>query len=1003
MLSLPKFSSPRSSITHTGTKVKTSSSIYSTMGATRTQTRSHGNVPIVNRPKKTKMAKPDYELIGVQDMLQSLRYRDRIDRRANGQRKEYNSYRERYQEGLSETIDFNDCEKLGDKPFSIKHIEDTTPRYECKEFEISGGLVVQSGIALKQGCHPLFKGLDDEGKYVAVERERVPAEQIQQRLDEFGRLGKAFYNVLLRSGITNRCKGIISQRSEIEELGNTSAVLAAGYSLIYADLPIQVGGNNELLAWMATNAYDIDTIVKERTKLKNSGAVEEIEPLDLEKESIYKYFKPKKNKSVENKTNVYFSEIVTSVQRIDKNALSDYKEWSYRMKGMYNDQASASLMYFMALRNDVKHAALISIEAVQQPKEAGGLSTAIKSLGMQWRLLGAMLVEGGSLQGRGVGEIDIRAVMLERTKQEAIESMVLDVNQQQLYEKVVQVLDDEMNMEQYKYEEPRSFWSRRWEWGVNGAHSRLLQNNEPQWKVEPEKLKRLHRRVYLEEVHDSPMDKWSGIVYVSCIKKIENEKERDLQSIDSNTYIAFQHLIEGVERCWKGKKVLLDPGKGGTTRMAERIRAIQGKRASSQNVMIDYAKYNTQHSLESQKTVMKALCDKIGYPTGMSEKIINSFDKMELYVDGEHIGRAKGTLLSGHRLTTFINSVLNLAYLKVFCPIIDNCMSMHVGDDVFVSAPDLKTAGTLVMQLKLSPIRAKQAKQSLGEWSAEFLRMCTRGKVTRGYLCRTISTCIMGNWVNDLRLEPEEALKTMIDAGWTLANRSQNLELSRLLYCSVCRMTGMKGWVVDSLLMGQIALNDGPQRAFNGHRCYVRIKGVIHKGVKKKDKYRAQATRDFLENHMSDLEVDVLDRNNINVFGAMKDASYSKSDKDVSNISEYTTPCIQYSIEQRGIYSHERLEKVLYRERAPGALSKYTILNMVKNQLDGDELALILRSDGVDLSGNESEEELYMLAWGTKYQGCVISGWLPYADAAALGALTSSHNLDIDDYVFVFA
>lgn len=145
----------------------------------------------------------------------------------------------------------------------------------------------------------------------------------------------------------------------------------------------------------------------------------------------------------------------------------------------------------------------------------------------------------------------------------------------------------------------------------------------------------------------------------------------------------------------------------------------------------------TQHTLLAQKIVVEQVCKKVGYPPEMSKLLINSFDNIDMFVDGKKVGRAAGTLMSGHRLTTFINTVLNLAYLRVFCPSIRETKSMHVGDDVVCVSASLESIARVAIELMRSPIKAKAEKQSMGNLSSEFLRMCTRGQTTRGYVART--------------------------------------------------------------------------------------------------------------------------------------------------------------------------------------------------------------------------------------------------------------------------
>jgi hypothetical protein len=831
---------------------------------------------------------------------------------------------------------------------------------------------------LNKTCRPFFPTARSKcGKRVfAKQREILPAGFLSDRIESFGALGKAMHKNLLSKRLLTRAVGLYEQRDEIERLEKTDVFLAACYSLLYAELPIQIASNDALFDLLAELSFTASAL---RPKHE-----------DVAHEKELKLFPPKKHPSVENKTNVYFSEVYESALRIDKHICDEFATFAGHIKGRPNDQAAACLMYAVVLsQSGFKDATRIAMSAIIKPEEGSALSTAIKSLGIQCVLKGAVLVETGAMQGRGIGEINLKEVMQPRTQPNGETELAVDQNILSL--KIKEILDDEMELSAYSYEEPLEFWTRRWEWGVNGSHSRLLQKYEPRWTVAPEGLKRLHRRVYLEEVDGNPIDDWSGDVYVSCIKKIENEKERDLQSIDSNTYVNFEHMISGVERCWKGKRVILNPGEGGTIGIAERVRALQAKVTGSYNVMIDYAKYNTQHSLASQMNVVGLVCEKIGYPAGMSRRLVDSFRKMKLFHDGEYLGLAQWSLLSGHRLTTFINSVLNLAYLKVFCPAIDECGSMHVGDDVYVAAGSLEPAVRLALQLRDSPILAKEQKQSLGNKSAEFLRMCTSGDVTRGYVCRTIATCIMGNWVNDIRVSPMEGLQNMVEAAWTLGNRAQNPELGRLVYSSVCRLTGLPGKVVADLVTGKAGLNDGPQRYYNMLRTYYKVEFIGTVNHTKKGRFKAKAVKEFCENHITPLELRAIELSGASVAGAMLDASYMKSVIDVSNMKERQSMLVAWNVEKRGIYNSVWLRDILHNRKVDGLLSQYPIMQLIKNQLDSWTLRVILSEITNGQTDRLSDEMLYVAAWGARAQGCVINGYLPYSDAARLSGATDRH------------
>jgi hypothetical protein len=714
---------------------------------------------------------------------------------------------------------------------------------------------------------------------IAFQRETVPTSQVTSRLVSFGELGVACIKRLERAGIVSRARGLLQQRVEVESLMEMDQALAAAYSLMYCEVVIQVDGGDNLTNWLYDTAMGMHVMSEQDMLACNNK-------LDLEAEKQFKYFPVKKHPAVQNRTNVWFSEVYQSMQKFRPHALKKFEKYAGLIEGVTNDQAAACLMYFNCLYGaDVENAAIKSMLSIKYPQRTKHASVAIKSLGLQYRRLAAMLVEGDTMQGRGSGDTDLEEVMSFRCSKE-LESTLLHVNKAQLSEILDEIYEEEIDVEKYSYEPVDSFWSRRWVWGVNGSHNKVLQRHEKEFVIDLPGLKQLHRRVYLEEVESNPLDTWSGKVYVSCIKKLENGKTRPLQSIDSNSYICSEHLLGPVERAWRGVRCILDPGQGGTVRMSRRMRSLAGQDRDAAKLMIDYAAYDSQHTLLAQKLVVERLCIKVGYPKWMTERLVASFDKNFIFVNGKCLGVAKGTLMSGHRMTTFINTVLNLAYLRMFCPTIRQAKSMHVGDDVFCVAPDLKTAAEIAMELNASPIEAKAEKQSLGTISGEFLRMCSRGNVTRGYVARAVAASIMGQWTSENRLDPGEALQTMVTAGWTIANRAADVDAGLVLYATVCRISKIRGDEALVLLKGASGLNDGPSRMMGMVKHRIRINFKTRGKVRLEHLRKAYGVRDYLSRHLSEVERNTLARAEISAMGEMAEASYQKSEHDVANYHE---------------------------------------------------------------------------------------------------------------------
>lgn len=163
----------------------------------------------------------------------------------------------------------------------------------------------------------------------------------------------------------------------------------------------------------------------------------------------------------------------------------------------------------------------------------------------------------------------------------------------------------------------------------------------------------------------------------------------------------------------------------------------------------DYDDFNSQHSIESMIAVIDAW--RSVYIEDLSNEQLQAVDWTmssikEQYVNNSYTGdryKSQGTLFSGWRLTTFINTALNYVYLAA-AGINENCvMSVHNGDDVYAGLNNLQQAVTILKNCKKYSIRANPTKMSVGT-IAEFLRIDMRAKkgTNKQYLSRGISTFV---------------------------------------------------------------------------------------------------------------------------------------------------------------------------------------------------------------------------------------------------------------------
>ncbi len=96
---------------------------------------------------------------------------------------------------------------------------------------------------------------------------------------------------------------------------------------------------------------------------------------------------------------------------------------------------------------------------------------------------------------------------------------------------------------------------------------------------------------------------------------------------------------------------------------------------------MDYEDFNSAHTIDAQKIVVEELF--VGLEPKWHNWLIDSFDDIKVRdLQGEW-RRVNGTLMSGHRMTSVINTILNAAYIRLVLgdELYLRIHSEHVGDD----------------------------------------------------------------------------------------------------------------------------------------------------------------------------------------------------------------------------------------------------------------------------------------------------------------------------------
>lgn len=678
------------------------------------------------------------------------------------------------------------------------------------------------------------------------------------------------------------------------------------------------------------------------------------------------------------KTNVYFDTLWQSFLEYDRVSA----EWFYNnyhfFSHCFDDQICATLLLSVGLCDVYKKGFEYACRLLLDYDGAKMLSNILKGLGQNACFEGAMLVECGNLRGRGATTLDKEDQSLSRCGKRGRELCEDKFDDDTLRKAIRLTLEDELDKTKLVFDEVDDFWTKRWLWSANGGHSRVLEKKRPEWEILFKG--RLHRKVAMENFDKNPLIWWDGFIFVSQAEKLETDKRRMLLSCDTVSYTAFEHILRPVEKSWRNHRVILDPGRGGNYGIARRIVKLGEKKFK---VMSDYDYMDMQHTTKALKMVFEELVRITGYDTLLGQRLIESWDKTYIY-DGERlIGKVSATLMTGHRATTFCNSVLNAAYIRA----LDfdrwyKIKSVHIGDDI-IALTDTPSIGIqLVRDIQNSKLKMNPSKQSMGIHCGELLRMCITKNHAIGYLCRSVASFVNGNWTTDSILGQREKLVTAITSVRSMINRSGIEAYATILSRSVHKATGFSHKYIRQLLLGTMCLGEGPM--FSGGVLIKKVDVVnpIENKIKEKmyDKIKeckSYATNDYLSFHTSEVEQIALQYAQVSIQETMMLSSYTK---DVSSGIETNTAELMFlklmkpEIPRGCLFADELYEKDVWL----GALGKYPLIHMIKDLLNKHQVSKLL-----DIVGRFGFKDDNIAAWGAEANAIRIMGVIPFNDAAS--------------------
>jgi hypothetical protein len=580
------------------------------------------------------------------------------------------------------------------------------------------------------------------------------------------------------------------------------------------------------------------------------------------------------------KVNVMFRDIFKSVSRYDAQTANWWRT-NYRAIGeMANDEASGWLVWLYSVSPYMEELARFVVLHRQDHKGLKSLSEHLKGLGLCSIREGASLAELTVLRGRGVDIPDPNKDVFTRINKDAFlreKAAVLD--SVRLRACVREVLKREMGTSPI-WGSKEDFWARRWLTTKAGAHSQYFEPAVFGQKLglEPQST----RREFAEACRTNMVAYGQPVVEAGLSWKLEQGKTRAIYSCDTRSYYTFDYLLGPVERGWRNKTVLLNPGAVRDTDLYSGLAKAEGL-----NLMLDYDDFNSQHTLEAMKIVIEEAT--VGAPEDVRQWAIESLDNMFVHWhDGVSMRRERmvGTLPSGHRATTFINTVLNAAYIMCVADLRACTKCFHTGDDVVIVGPS-DAVQAIMRAVHASVLRTNPSKQGIGE-TGEFLRVAFDKKGARGYLARAVASLVSGNWVTEAQGSVVSGLSAMLGCMWNVSLRSSNRDACACLYDTFLRRFPCVAAEALDICRFQVSVNGSPiwtDGQFGGLMLVVREGALKSRSYVSRPHY---ATQDFLAKFVDFKKMEVRKLGVQRLVRLMQDASYRQDP------TAYRTPTVSY-------------------------------------------------------------------------------------------------------------
>lgn len=344
------------------------------------------------------------------------------------------------------------------------------------------------------------------------------------------------------------------------------------------------------------------------------------------------------------------------------------------------------------------------------------------------------------LVNRGVGGVDWAQEKANRTQ-----PRLANFPPGRIREEAVKILRDCKALGARVRDESWSqMWERRWMWAPTGAFfSQYAEDNKYTEDLsfqERSKFSVLSRMGSYELNHFISR---KAEIAAKASKKYEWGKMRAIYGTDITSFAITQYAMGECEEVLSRLFPLAAAAEVGQVK-----RRVKEVLKNGTPYCFDFEDFNSQHSTAAMREVLRAyrevfLGDASEEKQAAMDWVIRSVDYQEIQVPetGDKYV-ASDTLLSGWRLTTFMNTMLNSIYVTLAAGEGLNA-SIHTGDDVLATVSTLSQVASLQRGALEHDVRFQRAKCFLGGL-AEFVRVDHNRGDGAQYLARSIASAVHG-------------------------------------------------------------------------------------------------------------------------------------------------------------------------------------------------------------------------------------------------------------------